>query len=116
MWFEWQWDQRALRLYENRPRLQWSRHYTETLISHVTSIYSYYPCSLLQVRLSTALFQGRVKRSGSYAAENLKWPLGGPVSGCLRHIVVVVRDIWCLTLLWHLEHLGVARFSSTSEA
>ncbi len=27
------------RLYENRPRLQWSRHHTVTLISHVSSIW-----------------------------------------------------------------------------
>ena len=32
-------DQRCLRLYENRPRLQWSRHHTVTLISHVSSIW-----------------------------------------------------------------------------
>jgi len=31
--------QRCLRLYENRPRLQWSRHHTITLISHVSSIW-----------------------------------------------------------------------------
>ncbi len=26
-------------LYENRPRLQWSRHHTMTLISHVSIVY-----------------------------------------------------------------------------